>query len=409
MPGLDGMQVLKEIREKHPECAVVMISANTTLDVAVEAMRLGAVDYIRKPFQAEDVKILVTRLTEKIRLEREVNLYRDREQSQYRLDSLVGVSPQVREIRELIGKIAGSDASNILVEGESGTGKGLVAKIIHYSSRQQRKPFMEVSCTALTESLVESELFGHEKGAFTDAKATKKGMFEQSNGGTIFLDEIGDMPLASQAKLLRALEDRLFKRVGGVRDIRVDVRVVAATNRNLEQEVAAERFRKDLFYRLAVLRVHIAPLRSRPEDVPHLCAHFIHHFNREFRRSYQRVSPDALKFLSQYRWPGNVRELRNVIERAMILEDKTEILPKDLPPDLRSGGLPDHPAVPISLPNEGVSMEEVERSLIIKALEASHGNQSRAAKFLKMSRDTLRYRMKKFGIGRTQVDAESNA
>jgi DNA-binding NtrC family response regulator len=302
MPGLDGMQVLKEIREKNAECAVVMISANTTLDVAVEAMRLGAVDYIRKPFQAEDVKILVTRLTEKIRLEREINLYRDREQSQYRLDSLVGVSPQVREIRELIGKIAGSDATNILVEGESGTGKGLVAKIIHYSSRQQRKPFMDVSCTALTESLVESELFGHEKGAFTDAKATKKGMFEQANGGTIFLDEIGDMPLASQAKLLRALEDRLFKRVGGVRDIRVDVRVVAATNRNLEQEVAAERFRKDLFYRLAVLRVHIAPLRSRPEDVPHLCAHFIHHFNREFRRSYQRVSPDALKFLTQYRW-----------------------------------------------------------------------------------------------------------
>ena len=380
--------------------AAVAKGANLFRKALATAMKLGAVDYIRKPFQTEDVKLLVTRLTEKIRLQHEVDHYRDREKRLYGLDSLVGVSRQVKDIRVLISKIATSDATNILVEGDSGTGKGLVARIIHNTGRRQKKPFMEVSCTALTESLVESELFGHEKGAFTDAKATKKGLFELAHGGTIFLDEVGDMPLASQAKLLRAIEDRMFKRVGGVRDIRVDIQVVAATNRDLAEAVAEGRFRKDLFYRLAVLKIPLAPLRTCPEDVPHLCRHFIAHFNKEFRRNYERVSPRALEILTEYHWPGNVREVRNVVERAMILEDKKEILPEDLPADLTHGKERSPRPMTIDLPPEGVSIEEVEQGLIARALDLADGNQSRAAKLLRISRDTLRYRIKKYGLTR---------
>ena len=405
LPDKDGMDVLGEIREKYPECAVVVISADATQDSAVDAMKLGAVDYIRKPFQTNDVKKLVTHLTEKIRLQHEVEHYRNREKRLYMLDTLVGVSSQVNDLRVLISKIATSDATNILVEGDSGTGKGLVARIIHNTGRRQKKPFMEVSCTALSASLVESELFGHEKGSFTDAKTTKKGLFELAHGGTLFLDEIGDMPLASQAKLLRALEDRTFRRVGGVRDIQVDVQVVAATNRDLAKAVADGGFRKDLFYRLAVLRLEIAPLGERPEDVPHLCSYFLKHFNREFRRNYERVSPKALKILGAYHWPGNVREVRNVIERAMILDDKREILPEDLPADLTSNEPAGSTEVLVSLPPNGISLEEVERTLIMHALKAANGNQSKAAKLLRISRDTLRYRMKKFDFVNKNLDA----
>jgi DNA-binding NtrC family response regulator len=398
LPGISGMEVLGLLRAELADCSVVMISAHGTLELAVEAMKQGAVDYLRKPFSAEEVELLVGRLAQSLKLKQEVDLYRGKERRLFGLDSLVGGSAGMQAVRDLVSRIARSDASNVLVEGKSGTGKGLVARVIHYAGRRRQRPFVEVSCTALSESLVESELFGHERGAFTDAKTAKKGLFELADGGTIFLDEIGDMALASQAKLLRALEDRRFRRVGGVHDIDVDVCVVAATNRDLGRQVEAGQFRADLFYRLAVLRLTIPPLQQRTQDIEALSAHFLAHFAREFHKPLGRLAPQALERLRAYHWPGNVRELRNVLERALILGDGQTIGIGDLPAELLAGqrGIlgPGAPELPI----EGLSMEEVERRMIAEALRASSGNQTRAARLLKISRDTLRYRIKKHGI-----------
>jgi len=400
MPGRDGLAVLRELRERHPTVAVVMVSAHGNLDSAVEAMRLGASDFLRKPFSGDDVKVVVARLIEKLQLKQEVDVLRGREGQRFSVEHLAGSSAAMSEVRQLVQKIASSDASTVLIQGESGTGKGLVAKVLHYASRRRDKPLMEITCTALSETLIEAELFGYEKGAFTDAKTTKHGLFETAHEGTIFLDEVGDLPLPSQAKLLRALEDRVFKRVGGVKDVSVDVRVVAATNRELADEVKEGRFRRDLYYRLAVLNVRLAPLRSRPEDLPALCQTFVDHFNREFRRNVRQVTPEAMEILGRYAWPGNVRELRNVIERAMILENHSEITPADLPADLTAEQERPAPAsgVTIDLRQGGVSMENVERGLLVQALDATSGNQTRAAQLLGITRDTLRYRIKKHGL-----------
>jgi DNA-binding NtrC family response regulator len=398
MPGLDGLQVLQVLRREHPATAVVMISAHGTLETAVEAMKLGAADYISKPFQAADVQHAVTRLLERRRVERERDLLLGREASQYGLASLVGVSGPMQRVRELVARLSAAGPSNVLIEGESGTGKGLLARVLHYAGPRARKPFVEVSCTALAEGLVESELFGHERGAFTDARTSKQGLFELADGGTVFLDEIGDMPLAAQAKLLRALEDRVFKRVGGVRDIRVDLQVVAATNRELGQAAQEGRFRKDLYYRLAVVRLELPPLATHREDIPLLAEAFIRHYNRELGRAVRGVSPAALALLGAYRWPGNVRELRNVIERAVLLGARPEIGPEDLPAEISRITAPEAPPGP-ALPPRGLSMEEVERELIQRALADEGGNQTHAARRLGISRDTLRYRLKKHGLG----------
>jgi len=398
LPDVSGLELLEEIRRSHPQCAVAMITSRGDVEDAVEAMKLGALDFLRKPFETADIRLLVGRLSEKASLQRDVDVYVSRERQQYALANIIGVSDAMVAVRDLVSRIAHSDASTVLVEGESGTGKGLIAKVLHYASARQRRPFVEVSCAALVSTLVESELFGHERGAFTDAKQTKKGMLELADGGTVFLDEIGEMALESQSKLLTALEDRTFKRVGGIRDIRVNVRVVAATNRNLTQDVAGGRFRNDLFYRLTVLRLQLPPLRSRPEDVPPLCDHFVRYFNAEFRRKFEGVHPDAMQILMRYHWPGNVRELRNVIERAMLLEHKAEITPEDLPVELTQADNRELGGVTIDLPPDGASLELIERSLIDRALRLAKGNQSRAARLLGMSRDTLRYRLRKHGL-----------
>jgi transcriptional regulator with PAS, ATPase and Fis domain len=302
-------------------------------------------------------------------------------------------------IFRMVHKIAQSDATTVLLQGESGSGKDLIARAIHYQSTRTSKPYMEVNCTSLPETLIESELFGHEKGAFTDAKAMKKGLFELADGGTVLLDEIGDMPLNTQAKLLRVIENKAFKRLGGVKDIVVNIRIIAATNKDLREASAKGAFREDLYYRLKVFPIFLPSLLDRKEDIPLLVQYFIQQFNREFKKNVKGVSPETLKMMMDYHWPGNVRELKNVIERAIILESEEMILPEHLPPEIISPEESLHgDEDAIKLPKKGVSLNDVEKDLIKQALETARGNQVRAAKLLGLSRDTLRYRMKKYGL-----------
>jgi transcriptional regulator with PAS, ATPase and Fis domain len=324
---------------------------------------------------------------------------------------------------KFVFKVAASEATTILVQGESGTGKDLVAKAIHYRSRRAERPFVAINCSAIPETLMEAELFGHEKGAFTDAKAMKKGLFEVADGGTLFLDEIGELSPLLQAKLLRVLEDQVIRRVGGVRDIQVEVRVIAASNRDIEREVREGRFRQDLYYRLAIISIFLPTLRERKEDVLPLVDFFLAHYNRKFRKSVQGISEDTRRLLQNYDWPGNVRELKNALERAMILEEGNLLKPDDLPFSVASGrgspvltdrsaGTPveSQPAPgkrrlpPLSIPEGGTSLEDVEHALVELALQQSHGNQIKAAKLLSISRDALRYKMKKFGLGHSEEE-----
>jgi transcriptional regulator with PAS, ATPase and Fis domain len=302
------------------------------------------------------------------------------------------------EVKALVRKIAQSEATTVLLRGESGTGKDVIARAIHAESNRASRSFMNITCTALQETLLESELFGHERGSFTDAKAQKRGLFEMAAGGTVFLDEIGDMTPTLQSKLLRALEEKTFRRIGGTEDIEVDVRMLAATNRDLEKAVQEGRFREDLYYRLNVIPVVIAPLRERKEDIPLLVEHFLTHFGREFRKPGVTVSTAALEKLAGYRWPGNIRELRNVIERAMLLSEGTVIRPEDLLLGRFVPGGTEAPRSPVQLPEEGIVLEDVERELVRQALERTHGNQTRAAELLGITRDQIRYRMEKFGM-----------
>jgi two-component system response regulator AtoC len=300
-------------------------------------------------------------------------------------------------VRTLLSKVAASPASTVLLTGESGTGKDLAAKVLHFNSDRANKPFMNITCSALPETLLESELFGYERGAFTDARQQKRGLFESAEGGTIFLDEIGEMVPALQAKLLRVLEEKSFRRVGGLHDIKVNVRVIAATNRNLEEEVRAGRFRQDLFYRLNVLPISLPPLRHHLEDVPALVAFYLDGFNREFRKNVKGASPAAMKLLQSYGWPGNIRELRNAVERAMLLANGDWLEPSDFP--LAAPALPSSDAG-FQLPPQGVNLESLEHSLVIQALERCGGNQTRAATLLGMNRDQIRYRIEKYGLAK---------
>jgi len=397
LPDTDGLRFLKASRERWPDLQVIMMTAYSSVEGAVEAMKLGAYDYVNKPFKVEELIHTVEKALETNRLRREVQMLRSSLQEQYGEARIVGKSRAVRNVLTMIDKVAESRATTILVQGESGTGKDLVAKAIHFRSDRATRPFMNITCSALPETLLESELMGHERGAFTDAKALKKGLFELADGGTVFLDEIGDMGLSLQAKLLRFMEEKAFKRVGGIRDIVVDVRILAATNLNLEKAVREGRFREDLYYRLKVIPIHIPPLRERREDIPLLVAHFLEVFNKEFRRATRGLTDRAMELMVRYDWRGNIRELRNVIERAMILDDKELITVEDLPEEIRFGIPSASGPEPLRLPAGGVVLEEVERGLIRQALDRSGGNQSAAARLLGISRDTLRYRMKKHG------------
>jgi len=395
LPDANGLAVLKQIKDTDPDTLVIMLTANTDVGTAVEAMKGGAFHYVNKPFDLDEIVLLVEKALETTQLRREVRVLRARQAQPYGATSIVGESDAMKSVRALLERIAGSPASTVLLTGESGTGKDLAAKVLHYSSSRAAKPFMNITCSALPETLLESELFGHERGAFTGADRLKRGLIESADGGTVFLDEIGEMVPLLQAKLLRFLEEKSFKRVGGSQDIRVDVRVVAATNRSLQEEVKKGRFREDLFYRLNVMSVALPPLRERKGDIAPLINHYIDTFNTEFRKKIRSLSPAALKTLEAYPWRGNVRELRNALERAMLLADGNELHESHFP--MLAGGEGEL-STAISLPHEGINLEELERSLVVQALERSGWNQTKAATLLGLNRDQIRYRIEKFDL-----------
>jgi len=398
LPDTDGLSVLREMKKLDPDILVILLTSFVSVETAVEAMKLGAFHFANKPFNVDEVAATVARALETTRLRREVKQLRANEARPYSLRAIVGESDTMEALRQMVAKVSASPASTVLLTGESGTGKDLVAKTVHYSSDRTSRPFMNITCSALPEQLLESELFGHERGAFTDARMQKRGLLESADGGTVFLDEIGEMVPALQAKLLRFLEEKSFKRVGGALDIHVDVRVIAATNRNLEEQVAKGAFRSDLYYRLNVLPIRLPALREHAADVPALVGFFIDAFNSEFKKRVTGVSPAAETLLKTYGWPGNVRELRNVVERAMLLAEGNRLEVEDfgaLTAGMASGD-------PFDLPAAGVDLEELERSLVAQALRRAGGNQTKAAALLGINRDQMRYRIEKFGLSTAQ-------
>ncbi len=398
LPDSDGLVILKRIKEADPDTLVILLTAYSSVETAVEAMKQGAYHYANKPFNVDELALLVEKALETTQLRREVRSLRATQAQPYGLDQIVGESTAMVNVRSLLQKIAASPASTVLLTGESGTGKDLAAKVIHYASDRAGKPFMNITCSALPEALLESELFGHERGAFTGADRQKRGLLESSDGGTVFLDEIGEMVPGLQAKLLRFLEEKSFKRVGGALDLRVDVRVVAATNRQLEEEVKQGRFREDLYYRLNVLPIVLPPLRQRVEDIPLLVNHYVDSYNTEFRKRVRGLTPDAMARMKVYPWPGNVRELRNAVERAMLLVDGN-VLTADQFPVVHGG--PSRLSDRVDLPPNGIDLDQLERSLVVQALERSSWNQTKAAGLLGLNRDQIRYRIEKFKLERT--------
>jgi two-component system response regulator AtoC len=395
LPDGNGLEVLEQVKQRDPDTLVIMLTANTEVGTAVDAMKRGAFHYANKPFDLDEVMLLVEKALETTQLRREVRTLRARQAQPYGLGSIVGDSDAIKTVRKLLQKIGVSPASTVLLTGESGTGKDLAAKVIHYGSERAAKPFMNITCSALPETLLESELFGHERGAFTGADRQKRGLIESADGGTVFLDEIGEMVPLLQAKLLRFLEEKTFKRVGGSTDIKVDVRVIAATNRLLEDEVKKGRFREDLYYRLNVMPLNLPPLRERREDIPPLINHYIDLFNTEFRKKIHAVSVNAMAALQTYGWPGNVRELRNAVERAMLLAESNELNESHFPVLSSSPG---ELSTGVSLPAGGINLEGLERSLVVQALERAGWNQTKAAALLGLNRDQIRYRIEKFEL-----------
>ena len=403
LPDGSGIELLKEIKENHPVLPVIMITAFGVVDVAVQALKLGAYDFIEKPINFEKLENIVRNALETFRLKTQVAQTFKTNKIRFSLENIVGRSKPIRDVLELIKRLAQSGTTTLLVQGESGTGKDLVSRALHYESSRRDNPFFALNCAAIPETLIETELFGYEKGAFTDAKTMKKGVFEMADGGTVFLDEISEMHINMQSKFLRVLEDQTFRRVGGVKDISVNVQVVASTNRNLETAINEGKFREDLYYRLSVIPIVIPPLRERKEDIPALIEHFIQRYNVQFRKNVKGITPEGMKLLMNYSWPGNVRELKNAIERAMILVDQETIDVSELPIRI----LDPSAAVTLSrvsgdqlvkLPSEGAGLEAIEKELILQALQYANSNKTKAAKLLKISRDTLRYKVKKHNL-----------
>ena len=392
LPDMDGIEVLRALKVRHPETAVIIITGFGQIQSAVEAMKAGATDYLEKPFEHLDkLKLAVARSLEEVRARREIQRLHRLQEKEYRVDQLIGDSEGTRRLRELIGKLARSEAATILIHGESGTGKELVARGLHYESSRRDSPFMEVNCAAITETLFKSDLFGHEKGAFTDAKAAKKGLMELADRGTLFLDEVSEMSLNSQAKFLRVLQERVLRRVGGTRDIKVDLRIIAATNRPLETRVKEGQFREDLFYRLNVIPIHIPPLRERRDDIMPLARHFVVDANTRFHKSIKGFTPEAERLMAGYQWPGNVRELRNLIERLVILGSAELIEPQHLPVQFATQ-VRQH-VVTESSTDEPRTLAEVERAYIAQIMQRVESNKSKAAKILGISRQTLRKKL----------------
>jgi DNA-binding NtrC family response regulator len=400
LPDVDGIEVLKKVKELDTEILVIMMTAYSDVQTAVAAMKSGAYHYINKPFELEELKLLIEKGLETKSLINEVRRLHRQQREEFQNSHIHGVSPQIQYVKELIGMISKTHKTSVLIQGESGTGKELAANAIHYNSKRGSKPLMKINCSAIPDSLLESELFGYEKGAFTDAKNTKKGLFELADGGTVFLDEIGDMKPFLQSKILRVLENQTFMRVGGERELKVDVRIVAATNKNLETLVREGLFRKDLYYRLKVMVIEMPPLRDRVEDILLLSNLFIEENNREHNKSIRGFSEEAKKLLTQYHWPGNVRELKNVIERAMILTDQDFITHKQLPFELRqSGGFDRAMSAPeLSEITDEMSLDHVEKIHLTKVLKSLEWNKSKASKVLGISRATLRAKIRKYSL-----------
>ncbi|MCP2518942.1 sigma-54 dependent transcriptional regulator [Candidatus Aminicenantes bacterium AC-708-M15] len=398
MPGMSGLSLLTHIKENYPDVPVIMITAYGSTREAVQALKAGALDYITKPFDIDELKIVVRNALHKRQLEQE-NIHLKKELTKrYSFENIVGKSKKMQEIFNLIERIAPTDAT-ILIYGESGTGKELVAKAIHYKSLRRNNKFVSINCGALPENLLESELFGHVKGSFTGAYSDKRGLFEVANKGTLLLDEIGEMNPMTQVKLLRALQERKIRRVGGVEEIEIDVRIIASTNQNLKEKIKKGEFREDLFYRLNVINITLPPLRERKEDIPLLVEHFVEKYSKQFRKEKKEVTPEVMKVFQDYHWPGNIRELENVIERAMALSQGNKITIDDIPKEII------HPAtveMPVSIPEEGFNLnshlEEISRRYIEHALIKAERNIKRAAEILGISYRSLRHYIDKYGI-----------
>lgn len=400
MPRISGLEVLKKSQELYPHVPVIIITAYSTSESAMEALKIGAYDYIQKPFQVDEIKLIIQNALEKKQLLTENIQLKEDLYKKYRLDNIIGGSEAMLKVFELIHKVAPSKA-NVLISGESGTGKELVARAIHFNGPRRNKPFVTVNCGAIPENLLESELFGHKKGAFTGAIANKRGLFEMAHGGTIFLDEIGELNKNLQVKILRVIQDKTFTPVGGTEEIEVDVRVISATNRELEEEVKAGNFREDLYWRLNVIQIKLPPLRERVEDIPRLAMYFLEKYAKEQNKNITKFSAGAMALLENYDYPGNVRELENIVERAVALESGSVISPQSLPARLQAVTAPCQ-SPQISLPPDGIDLEktidEIEKTLLLQALERSGGVKTKAAELLKLSFRSFRYRLEKFGL-----------
>jgi len=414
MGGSDGMDVLRTTRALHPTTAVILMTAFGTVNTAVEAMKIGAFDYVQKPFEIEEMEVKIEKALEVRRLKTEIEYLRDAQQDRYDFDRIVGSSPALQRVLDIVKKVAKSNTT-VLIRGETGTGKELIAGAIHHNSLRTSRNFVKVNCAALQENLLESELFGHEKGAFTGADKQRIGRFEQSDGGTLFLDEIGDMSASTQAKILRVLQEHEFERLGGTRTLRVDVRLIAATNRDLPAMVQAGHFREDLYYRLNVVSIEMPPLRERKDDIVPLANTFIRKFAAELKKKIDGLETDAQKLLMRYNWPGNIRELENTIERAMLLAEGRAIVGGDLRlgETPTAGGSGRDQASIVKIPPTGIPLEDVERFALVEALKMSNWVQKDAAELLSISPRVMNYKIKTLGIefprGRRAAPLDPNA
>jgi len=408
MPNVTGIELLKHCRETYSDLLFMMITAFGTAESAVEAMKMGAYDYITKPFKIDEVRINIANALRSRNLEVENRVLRKELQKEYSFQNLVGNSEAMHKIFELIRKVSDSP-TNVLVTGESGTGKEMVAKAIHYNSPLKDRPFVSVNCGAIPENLVESELFGHKKGSFTGAVTDKDGLFEVADGGTLFLDEIGELPLSSQVRILRAIQEKTVRRVGGTEDVKVEVRIIAATNRDLEQMVQQGTFRQDLYYRLNVINIRTPALRERRDDIPLLAVHFLQKYSDRFSKAVQTISKEAMDLLKKYDFPGNVRELENIMERTVALESGATVLPESLPQFVNTPtGRKMVSSDGIEITDEGIDLQKVldqlEKELLVKAIHQANGVKKRAAKLLGITFRSMRYRVEKFSLGKVDDD-----
>ncbi|MCM2353854.1 MAG: sigma-54 dependent transcriptional regulator [Pseudobdellovibrio sp.] len=403
MPNLTGIELLRHVRESYPDIVFMIITAFGTTETAVEAMKLGAYDYLTKPFKIDEVRLNIANALRSKNLETEVRVLKKELVKEYSFQNMVGNSDAMHSVFNLIQRVSQAP-TNVLITGESGTGKEVIAKAIHYNGPLKDKPFVTVNCGAIPENLMESEMFGHKKGSFTGAIADKAGLFEVADGGTLFLDEVGELPASIQVKLLRAIQERIIRRVGATDDMKVEVRIIAATNRNLEEMVSKNTFRQDLFYRLNVINIKSPPLRDRSEDIPLLANHFLRKYNDKLSKQIQSISVEAMDILKKYNYPGNVRELENMIERTVALEAGSTILPESLPPMVNTpSGRKMASSNEIEIGDEGLDLDKVigqiEKELLIKAIHASNGVKKKAAKLLKISFRSMRYRVEKYSLG----------